>query len=126
MGAIRWHKTPLAKIKDSGIYAKSEDGRFLVFARRYRHGQPGDRKYTYFFSAVDYHTPSGGKRYTNVPVPGAGADQESVNPEKVFAAVEKWLIEHPSEPKSDDKLASRVAVNFLSSTQEWDDHEYDE
>ena len=93
---IKWKKTPLNSIKgDSGIYARSEpDGRFLVHVHRWRNGQPGDRKYTLLYSAVDYQTPSGSKHYSNIPIPGR-SENNSVNVDKVFAAVEKWAHEHP-------------------------------
>lgn len=111
--AIHWKKTPLNNIKgDMGIYARSEpDGRFLVHVRRWRSGQPGDRKYTLFYSAIDYQTPSEGKRYSEIPV--SQGSHESVNASKVFAAVEKWAQEHPVADKA-------------ASTEEYDDHDFDE
>ncbi len=116
---LHWRKTPLNSIKgDSGIYARSEpDGRFLVFVRRWRNGQAGDRRYTLFYWAVDYQTPSAGKRYTHVPLQGgSGPEHESVSAPKVFAAVEKWAHDHPL-PAPEPKAAS---------TQQFDDHDFDE
>jgi len=96
---IRWTTTPLRKIGESGIYAKSEDRRFLILARRWRHGEPGERKYTYFYSAVDYALPSDGRRYTEIPVGGGGSrgDLDTMNADKAFEAVERWAEEHPLE-----------------------------
>lgn len=60
--AIGWKTVqPLAKATANpggGIYLRSDDGEILVFARRWRSGQPGDRRYTNFFFAVDYSTGS--------------------------------------------------------------------
>jgi len=90
---IRWTTSTLKKIGESGIYAKSEDRRFMIFARRWRHGEPGFRKYTYFYSAVDYGLPNAGQRYTEIPV--RGHEMSTQNPDKVFDAVERWAEEHP-------------------------------
>jgi len=89
---IRWITTPLRKIGESGIYAKSEDRRFMILARRWRHGEPGFRKYTYFYSAVDYGMPSDGRRYTEIPI--RGRDLDSTSADRVFEAVERWADEH--------------------------------
>ncbi len=101
--AIQWKKFPgsLASMTRSGgaPYAKSQDERFMVFVNRYLQGQPGDRSYVYHFSAVDYGIPSGGYRFTNIPIHAPGGNREySSNVKLVFASVEKWAHEHPLPP----------------------------
>ncbi len=43
-----------------GGYLRSEDGRFVVFARRYRLGDPGYKSYRVVYSTVEY---TGGATY---------------------------------------------------------------
>ena len=81
-----------------GPYSKTEDGRFMIYVSRYLQGQPGNRSYVYHFSAVDYGIPSGGYRFTNIPICQGGSGfktEHSTNVKTVFAAVEKWAQEHP-------------------------------
>ncbi len=77
-----------------GPYAKSKDGRFVLWVQRSRGGDPGNRSYSYYFSAVDYGIPSGGQRFTSVPV-GHGRDS-STNVKTVMAAVDRWAHDHPA------------------------------
>jgi hypothetical protein len=119
--AIKWKRYPggvanITRTPGGGAYAKSEDGRFLIHVSRYLRGDPGDRSYVYHFSAVDYSIPSGGQRFTNIPVDRGGGfkSDTSTNVKHVMEAVEKWAREHPlPEPKQ-------------ASNEQWDDHEFDE
>lgn len=96
---IRWKRYPggaaeIGRTPGGGPYAKSDGGRFVIWVSRYMGGPPGDRSYRYSFSAVDYEIPSGGQRFTRVPLE-RGADS-SMNVKKVIAAVERWAEDHPS------------------------------
>ena len=118
--ALHWKKFPGGAAKIGiigGPYAKTEDGRFMIFVRRYLQGQPGDRSYAYHFSAVDYSIPSKGNRWTDIPIHMGGfANDHSSNPKTVVTAVEKWAHEHPLPPP-EPKAAS---------TEQYDDHDFDE
>ena len=99
---LKWKKYPgsVAKMTQTGMgpYSKTEDGRFMIYVSRYLQGQPGNRSYVYHFSAVDYGIPSGGYRFTNIPIFQGGSGfktEHSTNVKTVFAAVEKWAQEHP-------------------------------
>jgi len=95
---IKWIKFPGGAAKIAvvgGPYAKSEDGRFMVYVRRYLQGEPGNRTYSYHFSGVDYGIPSKGARFTEIPIIQGGLNTEyASNPKKVMASVEKWAAEH--------------------------------
>lgn len=93
-----------------GIFAKSEDSRFFIQVFRYRHGEGPRRKNVYSFAAIDYKTPSDGKRYSYIPV--RGTDTKSSELGKVKAAVEKWAEDHPVE----DEIAEKVAARFKEGT----------
>jgi hypothetical protein len=96
---LKWKKFPGGAAKIGivgGPYAKTEDGRFMIFVRRYLQGEPGARSYAYHFSAVDYSIPNKGNRWTDIPIHQGGINREhSSNPKTVMAAVEKWAAEHP-------------------------------
>lgn len=97
---IKWTRYPggIAKITRTpggGAYAKSADGRFMIFVSRYLRGDPGYRAYVYHFSAVDYSIPSAGQRFTSVPIKGGRAYSQNVD--DVMASVEQWNSEHPKE-----------------------------
>jgi len=92
---LRWRKYPggrakLAQLPGGKPYAKSEDGRFIIWVSRYRRAAQGDAHY---FSAVDYATPSGKKSHAIVPIRSATDSTSSL--EQVIAAVERWRGEHP-------------------------------
>lgn len=94
--SIRWVKSPgraaeLASSPGGGIYAMSADKRFLVAVHRFMTGDKGRRQYLIYFTAVDYGIPSGGQRYTDVPVRAT----EKSDPKKTLAAVERWAEAHP-------------------------------
>ncbi len=100
--SVRWElaKGGLAKAASSpggGIYARSEDGRFTITVTRHRRGDPGRREYVYAFSAVDYGMPSGGRRYTMVPVMVGGnrGSEFSVDRKVMMESAEKWAELHP-------------------------------
>lgn len=94
--SIRWIKSPgriaeLAASPGGGVYAQSADKRFMVSVHRFMTGDAGRRQYLYYFTAVDYGIPSGGQRFTDVPV----RDTEKSDPKKTLAAVERWAESHP-------------------------------
>ena len=101
--AIRWSKyaggaAKISQTPGGGPYAKSADGRFIIWVLRYRGGDHGDRHYTHHFCAVDYGIPSAGQKFTAVPIqmPGAFPRESSSNVKAVMAAVDRWAAGHPS------------------------------
>lgn len=95
--ATEWIRTKGSEASISrigGILWRSADGRFAIWARRYRHGARGRRSYGTEYSAVDQWTPSDGRGVTDIPQ--GFADR---NPEKLKAICERWAVEHPSTPK---------------------------
>ena len=98
---IRWKNYPggaaeISRTPGGGPYAKSEDGRFIIWVSRSMGGPPGDRSYRYHFGGVDYGIPSGGQRFTDVPIKqGDWTSESSTNPAAVMAAVERWALERP-------------------------------
>lgn len=101
--SLQWKKFPGGAAKIGiigGPYAKTEDGRFMVYVRRSMQGNPGDRSYVYHFSAVDYSIPNKGNRWTDIPIHQGGGfmSDSNQNVKKVFEAVEKWAHEHPLPP----------------------------
>ncbi len=92
MTNIKWTRTAgrLTKIAATvgpAIYAKSDDGRFIIWVYRCMLGTQGRRQYHYTFSATDYRS-TAGARFTNVPV----KDTEQSDPKKVMAAVTRWAV----------------------------------
>jgi hypothetical protein len=71
---------------NSGVYASSADGRFVVWVRRRMVGDKGRRSYHYTFEAVDRAVPSNGQSFTAVPQ----LLTERSNPAKVFEAVARY------------------------------------
>jgi len=97
--AIRWKRYPgrtaeICRTPGGGPYAKSEDGRFVIWVSRYLGGDAGRRSYSFHFSAVDYGIPSGGQRFTNVTM-SRGRDS-STDVKNITAAVERWAQDHPT------------------------------
>ena len=98
-GTIRWKMIPggaaeISRTPGGGPYAKSEDSRFIIWVSRYL--PRGGRSYSYHFSAVDYGIPSGGHRFSKVPIgtPGGWQSDASTNVKLVKAAVERWAQSH--------------------------------
>jgi hypothetical protein len=95
--SITWNKTKgsVANMTRCGsaIYAISEDKRFRVYVSRYLKGDPGHRRYTYWFSAIDYGIPSDTNRWTEIRM--SQYSMETMNKKKAFEVVEKWADEHP-------------------------------
>jgi hypothetical protein len=93
---IRWIRSPgklrdLATLPGGGIYAKSSDGRFIIWVRKFITGDKGYRKDLFIYSIADYALPSAGQRYTEVPIRAPGATVLK----KVEEIAEAWAAEHP-------------------------------
>src|SRR5271170_6870016 len=57
--SIRWVRAPgrvasITRTPGGGVFARSADGRFVIWVRRYLGGDPGARSYRYYFAATDY------------------------------------------------------------------------
>jgi hypothetical protein len=99
MARIRWIRAPgrvasITRTPGGGVYARSEDGRFVVWTRRHLGGVRGERSYRYSFEATDYGVPSGGQRFTTVPIDTTRT--ESMDVRRVMAAVDAWAAQHPA------------------------------
>lgn len=96
---IKWKRTlggaAKAATSGGGIYAISEDGRFIVTVTRRMAGDPGRRSYHYTFSVVDYQTPSEGRHYTNLVIdhPGGVPREGTSDPKKALAAAERAVVD---------------------------------
>jgi len=93
---IQWKKEPgriqdMAKVPGGDVYAKSSDGRFWIFVTRDMRGEHGLRDYTYSFRATDYGLPSGGRKFTSIPL------RSTTDPKRVMQEVERWAEAHPVE-----------------------------
>jgi hypothetical protein len=91
---IRWKKYPggvaeIGRTPGGGPYAKSDGGRFVIWVNRFMGPPSSNRSWRHFFIAYDYGLPSGGERFTCVPLGGV----DPMNIKQVLAAVERWASE---------------------------------